>query len=248
MGVIYIAINKNNDKSYIGQTVKPLEVRKKQHKYRAYYIKDGVFVSDTLFCRAIRKYGFDAFDWKILYTVDDKKLDKMEVRAIRESKTYVKNGGYNSTFGGDDNPSKHPDSAKKISEKNKGKNSAWYGKKHSEETKKKMSIAQTGKKLSEKAKKKISIAQTGRTHCVSDETRKKMSEAQSGEKHPMWGKKHTEETRIKMSKTRKGKRRKLTQKQVKSIHEKYSTGKYSYDKLSDIYNVSKSTIHRIIKS
>ena len=51
-----------------------------------------------------------------------------------------------------------------------GKDSHWYGKKHSEETKKKMSLAQSGEKhsqygrpVSEKTKKKISNVLKGRT-------------------------------------------------------------------------------------
>ena len=93
-----------------------------------------------------------------------------------------------------------------------------YGKKHTDESKKKMSKAQKGKKHTEETKKKISDnhakAWLGRKHTketkkkisegnknkkISDETKKRISKAQKG-------KKHTEETKKKMSKSRKGKK------------------------------------------
>lgn len=39
-------------------------------------------------------------------------------------------------------------------------------------------------------------------HFVSSETRKKMSQRISGSNHPMWGKKHTEQSKRKMSLSR----------------------------------------------
>ena len=59
------------------------------------------------------------------------------------------------------------------------------GKKHSEETKRKMSIASKGKMKSEKHKIKISLAKIGKKH--SEETKRKMSESRKGNKHPCWG-------------------------------------------------------------
>ena len=81
-----------------------------------------------------------------------------------------------------------------------------------------MSIAQTGKKHTEESKKKMSEAQKGRfaveRHPMlgktqSDESRKKMSESRkgkcAGEQHPMWGKSPSDEARKKMSAARIGK-------------------------------------------
>ena len=61
-----------------------------------------------------------------------------------------------------------------------GNKNPMYGKKHSEETKKKLSLMKFGQ-------------------IISDEQRKKQSIRFSGNKNPMYGKKHSEETKKKMS-------------------------------------------------
>ncbi len=61
--IIYKATNKINNKSYIGQTQHSLESRNSQH-YRDY--KD----SNTSFHKALRKYGKENFEWKIIYVSD----------------------------------------------------------------------------------------------------------------------------------------------------------------------------------
>lgn len=68
-----------------------------------------------------------------------------------------------------------------------GENATMWGKKHSKETKQKMSNAHKGQIAWNKGK------------TCSKETKQKMSEAQSGEKNSFYGKKHSEETRQKIS-------------------------------------------------
>ncbi len=75
---------------------------------------------------------------------------------------------------------------KKLSEALKGKNHPMYGKKHTEESKQKMS---------EKAK--------GRKHTAKH--KKNMSEAKKGKNHPYYGKKRSDEYKRKMSEALKGK-------------------------------------------
>jgi group I intron endonuclease len=107
--------------------------------------------------------------------------------------------GRNSPFFG-----KHPseETKKKMSEAKKGENHPNYGKHPSEETRKKMSDAHKGKHLSEKARKKLSDMRIGKRH--TKETKKKISDARKGENNPMYGKHHTEETKKKMSDIKKG--------------------------------------------
>ena len=90
-----------------------------------------------------------------------------------------------------------------------GENNPMYGKKLSEETKKKLSEAakgnknMLGKKHSEETRKKIGAAAKGKPK--SEETKKKMREAKKGENNAMYGKHHTDEARRKMSEKAKGK-------------------------------------------
>ena len=75
---------------------------------------------------------------------------------------------------------------------NEGENHPFFGKHHSEETKKKMSEAHKG----------LTSPRKGVT--LSEETKKKMSEAKKCEKNPFYGKTHSEETRKKISEAKKG--------------------------------------------
>lgn len=102
----------------------------------------------------------------------------------------------------------------KISISNKGK---CLGRKSSEDTKKKISYA--AKNISDETRLKMSISAS--TRIVTDETRKKLSAVNSGKNHPMYNKHHSEsaknkisiankgslrthETKLKMSKSKKG--------------------------------------------
>ena len=60
------------------------------------------------------------------------------------------------------------------------------GRKHSDDTKKKISDTMTGKTLSNETKTKISDTMTGKNH--TKETKKKISDAMTGENNPMHGK------------------------------------------------------------
>ena len=57
-------------------------------------------------------------------------------------------------------------------------------------------LATKGRKLSEETKKKIAKARMGRKH--SKETLEKMSKSQIGEKNHFYGRKHSDQTKIKM--------------------------------------------------
>ena len=83
---------------------------------------------------------------------------------------------------------------KKISEASKGR-TVWKGKKHTEETKRRMSEARKGKKFSEEHKRKIGLGNKGKIR--SEETRKKISQSH-------FGLRPTVETRKKMGEAHKG--------------------------------------------
>jgi len=108
--------------------------------------------------------------------------------------------------------------ARSLSESVSGRLHPNYGKRRSEETRRKMSIARTGwvpskewrrkmslvhigKKRSLETRAKMSLAHKG--HEVSDETRRKIGLAHMGNKHNL-GKKRTMETRRKQSESQRG--------------------------------------------
>ena len=103
------------------------------------------------------------------------------------------------------------ESKKKISRTLKGrfcgKDNPFYSKKHSEETITKMSEAKMGHKVSKKTRTKMSETHKGKE--LSEEHKKSLREAMKGKfdgrKHPQYGTKHSEETKRKMSRAMEGK-------------------------------------------
>lgn len=95
---IYCFINKINQKRYIGQSIQ-IEERYNQHIRTSQNKNSKEY--DSSFYRALRKYGIDNFDFKILtqndnYTKED--LNELEIYYINKFDSY--NNGYNETKGG----------------------------------------------------------------------------------------------------------------------------------------------------
>ena len=161
---IYMIKNKKTNQIYIGQAY-DIEKRWIRH------IKSGD-LKHSYIDRAINKYGYDCFDIFVLEEVDKKRLNEREEYWINKYNTFLDPIHYNLTKGGDrgpslygdKNPMKRPEVALKISK------------------------IKTGSKLSDKTKEKISNSKKGK-HIWQDK------------KHPMQGKRHTVETRKKISKS-----------------------------------------------
>ncbi len=217
--IIYKVTNKINGKEYVGQTTISLKKRKGGHINAALSTHDNNY-----FHSALRKYGPENFDWKTIHgcvNIDD--LNKWEIYYIKYYNTF--NNGYNLTLGGFGSIGyKHTEETKKkISIANGGKKSIWYGKKHSEESKRKMSESHKGIKPSDETKRKLSKAFKGeKNHFYgkhhSEKMKRKMSELQSGEKHPFYGRHHSDETKRKMSETKKGKNHPMYGKHLSEEH------------------------------
>lgn len=108
-----------------------------------------------------------------------------------------------------------------------GENNSFFGKKHTEETRKNLSIKHKGKKLTDEAKEKCKIAALA--YWADDNIEK--YQYPSGEKHVMFGKKHTEESRKKMSLSR------LEKTSKKTIEERIVNKKFVI-KFENLYFVS----------
>ena len=188
MGIIYVARNVVNGKGYTGFTF-DLERRKAGHK------RDAENGSMLAFHCAIRKYGWDAFEWSVVYE-DDEESDRewmgwWEKRFIRELGTKIPNG-YNMTDGGDGGAMEFSDeSREKI-----GNASREYW--SDEKNRKKQSFTLSGLPKPAGFGEKVSKAQKGREPSL--ETRAKMSAAKKGKPGP----KHSGETKKMMSEKCKG--------------------------------------------
>ena len=127
--------------------------------------------------KAFLKYGIDNFKFTIIEECSDEDMSNREIFWINKLNTCVKDKnswGYNMTHGGEclygeENPffgKKHSKETKdKLSEFAKARTGSlnpFYGKKHSEETKQKISKANRGRKLTEERKLELSIINKGK--------------------------------------------------------------------------------------
>jgi group I intron endonuclease len=124
---VYIIKSIINDKVYIGFTKHTLKHRLATH----YRCAKKNSMNNNKFARAILKYGIGNFTIDLLFECDDKKeaLSK-EMFYIKEYNSFK--DGYNSTLGGEvGEPNKnHADFS--------GEKNPFYGKKHTEESRKKI--------------------------------------------------------------------------------------------------------------
>lgn len=179
---LYCHQNLINSKRYIGITCQLLNSRWRNGKgYR----------NSPHFNSAIQKYGWENFSHEVLFTdLSKEEAEAKEVELINKYHTRDNRYGYNIAAGGsvmcgEDNP--------------------WYGQKHSEESKRKMSEKRKGIPKSEEFKQMLSQKLKGRK--FSEETRQKMRENHAdfkGKNHPRYGisppKEHMERM-CKLSKT-----------------------------------------------
>lgn len=256
-GVIYKCTNKINGKVYIGQTRQSFSARKRQHKNQA---ENN---SSTYFHKALKKYGFDNFQWEILLVCFSLcELNKKEIYFISFFSSADKTKGYNIKLGGD-NYQIAEETKIKIGKANKGKI-------HSPEAKEKMSKSRTGnkhfrfgKQLTEEHKQKLREKRLGTKH--SEETKKKFSESRkgvnnsrfgkgkpmsenqkekykiifSGEKNPMFGKKHSEDTKQKIREKAKGRISPTAKKVIDTSNNKLFN---SAREAADFYNINHGTL------
>lgn len=127
--IIYKATNKINNKIYIGQTIHTLNYRRKQHENSI----NTKHAQNRVFCKAIKKYGKENFEWEILEEAKtQKELNSLEIKYIKELNSLIDYGcGYNTDKGG--SHGKHSEYTKeKISKGLKSSENLYiaYGKDH----------------------------------------------------------------------------------------------------------------------
>lgn len=181
---IYETTNLCNGKKYIGQHIGE--------------INDAYLGSGVLLKKAILKYGAENFQKRILCVCSSKdELDQKEKEYIAQYDAVNNKNYYNLHEGGNGGnttagytPEQKAALSKKFSELASGENNPMYGKRHSEQSRQKMSIYA-------KDKRDNSVYQT-------DEFKEKMSVLTSGKNNGMYGRHHTEESKALMSEHRKG--------------------------------------------
>lgn len=169
--IVYKATNKINGKIYIGKTIRKLSHAKARHFNRA---KLGF---DTYFYNAIRKYGFDSFEWEVIYNgTSDIDICNKEVELIKYFNSRSQDIGYNMTDGGDGSSGIIvKESTKKLMSINSlgiknscyglhGTNHPAYGNKHSQEVKDKISKTFKDKPKTEEHKSNLSKAKLMLSH------------------------------------------------------------------------------------
>ena len=121
--IVYMHEHRENGKKYIGITC-----RKPEHRWS----NGKGYVSNSRFTRAIKKYGWDAFNHYILYAdLTKEEACKKEIELIAKYKTTNDKYGYNISPGGEATMLgvRHTDEAKrKIGEAGRGRQGAWKGK------------------------------------------------------------------------------------------------------------------------
>ena len=150
-GDIYYIKNKVNGKGYIGQALKFVSKNSKQQKWRAVnrwksHLREAELKVNenspswqkdrcVALNHAIRKYGAENFTVEILCECSLDEMDNKEIKYINKYNTLVPNG-YNLKTGGK--------SGKDSDITRERKRQMRIGKKHSEETKRRISMGQMG--------------------------------------------------------------------------------------------------------
>lgn len=158
--IIYKTTNLVNGKIYVG----------KQQTDKENYLGSGVILK-----KAIEKYGSENFTKEILQTCNTiEELCEQEIYWIKELNATDQKIGYNIALGGTggDTYSNNPN-YNQIIEKLTGENNGFYGKTHSEETKKKIVKNRIGKPAWNSGKKGIYSSETIEKMKVSASNRKR---------------------------------------------------------------------------
>ncbi len=207
-GYVYKTTNLINGKIYIGQ-------------HHSDIFDTQYFGSGKLIRRAFKKYGIDNFKCEVIEWCETKEqLTDREIYWIQFYKSQNKCIGYNISNGGDGILSPMPEimrehlrqcnlgkklseeTIQKLREKQSGENNGFYGKRHTDKTKQRISETITEQYNNGRVNPMYGVHRYGKDAPrygakLSDDTKRKISESVSGFKH-------TEDAKKKMSENVKG--------------------------------------------
>lgn len=179
--IIYKITNKVNSKSYIGCTTKSLEER------WAWHLRSR-FNSKTIFSKALRKYGKECFKTEIIQICESfNEMLSKEIYWIAFYNATNREFGYNMIEGGNKPPilrgDEHHMRRNGMSEKMKlALRKANIGRKQTSEHIEKCRLTRIGKKASPEHIEKCRIARAGFRH--TEESKRKVSDSKKGTVSP----------------------------------------------------------------
>lgn len=156
---IYLITNKLNGKQYVGKTIHSIERRFSEH-----CICDKT--NHTYIDNAIKKHGKENFTVELIMRCEDWRY--WEHECIKRYHTHWTEGGYNLSWGGDHNPmeddlvrKRHLDACRSKSHRNKQRQAS-LGRKHTLESRQKMSRIQKELYSDPNMVKKVKLRQPNR--------------------------------------------------------------------------------------
>lgn len=225
--VVYLITDNTNGKQYVGQTIYTAEQRFARHCMPSSF-------RCRLLSRAIKAHGAENFTVSVLEEVDSREaLDERECYWIEQLNTMSPNG-YNLVPGGTGKGEISEETRARMSAARKGKcvgkDNPFYGKKHTEESKRKMR---------ENHRDIHGEKNPNRGRVFTPEQRKAISDRMSGENHPCWGKHLSPETRAKISAANRGKR--LSEESIRKMAETKRGRKLSLEHRAKLSEIRKGT-------
>ena len=181
MGVIYMTTNLINGKKYLGR----------DSNNNPNYLGSGLLLK-----RAIKKEGKHNFKKEIIEECET--LDELQEREEYWLNFYDAASNeefYNLHNNGKSGPVRSGPSHYMYGRR--GKDSPMFGRKKTEETKRKISISNTGKKRTDEQRQKISFFSRNRRH--TPETIEHLRQINLGKKNGFYGKTHSDDSKLKMS-------------------------------------------------
>jgi len=173
MGSIYKITCIKSSKIYVGSTKRNPAQRMKEHFRRL----RNQSHSNVILTSEWRKYGEESFVFDVIEVCDDEILSQREDHYIRILSSLAPNGFNCQTA---DRPVMTDVTRSKMSKSKTGELNSFYGKKHSEASRARMSNSLKGMRLTDAHRDSIRISVTG-------------------DRNPFYGKTHSEETKKKIS-------------------------------------------------